>query len=103
MNTSTSTRSETTDVSRVGPAPARDIVVSPEPYPRDFVGQLVEFDLRRKTKITRERGRVQSQRWLGRTARGSIPEYELVISSQSGGTTVLARVTEDHVVPVVPR
>jgi len=72
------------------------IVSAPEPYPRKFVGTVVEFDLRRtEGKSTRERGEVIEQRWLGLTEHGRIPEYELTIRGRSG-RAARARVTRDH-------
>jgi hypothetical protein len=67
-----------------------------ETYRRNFVGWVVAFDLHRTGgAVTREKGEVTAQRWLGLT-RGDIPEYELTIVGRSG-KAVLARLTEDHV------
>ena len=73
------------------------IIPGKEPYPCQFVGQFVSFDLRRKGgSITREKGEVVAQQWLGFTERGKIPEYELTIIGATG-RSVRAFLTEDHV------
>ncbi|MDX2187734.1 MAG: hypothetical protein SFV32_12435 [Opitutaceae bacterium] len=72
------------------------IIEGPEPYKRDWVGRMIEFDLHRKSRVSREQGVVHDQRWLGYTQRGRIPEYELVVVGKSG-MSVRVRVTEDHV------
>ncbi len=77
-----------------------DIIEGPEPHPLNFVGQVVRFVLTRKGGArTEEKGEVTAQRWLGFTARGRIPEYEVTILGKSG-RAVLARVTRDHVHPI---
>lgn len=77
------------------------IVDAPEPHKQNFVGLLVEFDLHRTSgRITREKGEVIDQRWLGLTQRGRIPEYELTIRGLRSNASVYARVTEDHVWPI---
>jgi hypothetical protein len=76
------------------------ILPGKEPHPHNFVGMVVSFDLRRAGGlITREKGEVLEQKWLGLTERGQIPEYELLIRGKTG-KTVLARVTEDHVMEI---
>lgn len=86
------------------PAPAAqepdDIIPAKETYPRNYVGRMVRFFLRRRNgKETKEKGEVIEQRFLGLTVRGKIPEWEVRILGRSG-TNVLARVTRDHVVPI---
>ena len=77
---------------------AEPILPAPEPSPRRlFVGQFVSFDLRRAGgSVTREKGEVTNQKWLGLTKRGEIPEWELTIRGLSG-QSVLSRFTDDHV------
>jgi hypothetical protein len=76
------------------------IIEGAEPHPLKFVDLFVSFDLRRKGgTVTREKGQVKAQRWLGFTQRGRIPEYEVTIVGKAG-IPVLARVTEDHVTPI---
>lgn len=80
---------------------AEPTIPAPEPSPRRaFVGQFVSFDLRRAGgSVTREKGEVIEQKWLGLTKRGEIPEWELTIRGASG-KSVFARLTDDHVVPL---
>jgi hypothetical protein len=76
---------------------SEDIVEGAEPYPRKYVGLCVSFDLQRTGgKITRERGEITDQRWLGFTRRGQIPEYEITVLGKTG-RKVLARITRDRV------
>lgn len=81
----------------------RDAIVSaPEPKHtlNNLTGCVVVFDLRRKGgTVTREKGEVTAQQWLGLTQRGGIPEYQLTIVGKTG-RQVIARLTEDHVQPV---
>jgi hypothetical protein len=57
----------------------------------------VEFNHRRSNgAIRRDKGEVVAQRWLGFTARGRIPEYEVTILGVTG-RQALARVTRDQV------
>lgn len=78
-----------------------DILPGEEPYKRSFVGLFVEFDLRRQGgKVSREKGEVIAQRWLGFTRRGAIPEYEVTIRGRQSGRSALARVTRDFVRPI---
>jgi hypothetical protein len=73
------------------------VIAHGEVSKRQFVGLFVSFDLRRSNgAVTREKGEVIEQRWLGLTERGLIPEYEVTIRGSSG-KSVLARVTEDCV------
>lgn len=77
------------------------VVAAPEPCPRNFVGLVVLFDLHRPGGVvSREKGEVTAQKWLGVTERGRIPEYELKIRGLRSGRSVLARVTRDHVSPI---
>lgn len=77
-----------------------EIIPGDEPSKRNFVGEIVSFDLRRSSgKITREKGEITAQQWLGFTSRGRIPEYEVTILGKSG-RSILARVTEDHVIEI---
>ena len=46
--------------------------------------------------MTREKGEVTNQKWLGLTKRGEIPEWELTIRGSSG-QSVFSRFTDDHV------
>ena len=73
------------------------IIPGKEPYPHQFVGQFVSFDLRRKGgKVTTEKGEIIAQKWLGFTERGNIPEYEVTIVGATG-RAVRAFLSEDHV------
>ena len=73
------------------------IVEGAEPSKRNFVGLVVEFDLvRTGGVVTRERGEVVAQKWLGLTKRGLIPEYELNVRGKSG-RIAKARLTDDFV------
>ena len=71
------------------------VVPAKEPK-QNWVGRVVAFDLHRATKVTRERGVVESQRWLGRTVRGGFPDWELVICGGKG-IRVTARMMRDCV------
>jgi hypothetical protein len=76
------------------------VILGKEPYPHQFVGLIVAFDLRRKGGVvTTEKGEVVAQEWLGFTERGKIPEYAVTIIGASG-RAVRAFVTEDHVQPI---
>lgn len=77
-----------------------EIIPGDEPHKKKFVGAVVRFELRRAgNKVTQEKGEVVEQRWLGFTARGRIPEYEVTILGKTGRRAT-ARVTRDHVVPL---
>lgn len=76
------------------------IIEGVEPRPLNLLNAIVSFDLRRKGgTVTREKGQVTDQKWLGFTERGRIPEYQVTIVGKAG-VPVLARVTEDHVSPI---
>lgn len=66
--------------------------------PRRWVGRQATFD-RPGTEhaVTGRRltGTVISQKWAGRTARGSIPDYTLVIEGPNGGRLTVSMV-ESH-------
>jgi len=72
------------------------VVPASEPK-QNWVGRIVAFDLHRSTKVTRERGVVETQQWLGRTVRGGFPDWELVICGGKG-IRVKVRVMRDLVV-----
>lgn len=80
---------------------AEPTIAAHEPSPRkNFVGTFVSFDLRRAGgSVTREKGEIIEQKWLGLTKRGEIPEWELTIRGASG-KSVLARLTDNHVMPL---
>ena len=77
------------------------VIEAKEPAPpKKFVGMVVEFDLHREGgKVTRERGEVIEQRWLGVTQRGHVPEYEVTVRGRTG-RAAKARVSRDHVMPI---
>jgi len=76
------------------------IVPGADPGVLKLIGKWVSFNLHRKGgAITSEQGEVTAQKWLGLTERGLIPEYEVTIVGRSN-RAVLARVTEDHVMPL---
>jgi hypothetical protein len=77
-----------------------EIIEAKEPAPRQYVGAVVRFYLRRRGGTeTLEQGEVIAQRWLGVTKRGKVPEYEVTIAGKAG-RSVLARVSRDHVMQI---
>lgn len=75
----------------------REVVPGDEVFKRSYLHLVVRFDLKRAGgKVTREAGEVVAEKWLGFTARGKIPEYELTVLGKTG-KTVLVRLVEDHV------
>jgi len=77
------------------------VIPAPETYERNFIGQLVTFRgslWKQSNGIRRDRGRVIEQKYLGRTKRGSIPEYELIVQSlRNQDKTIPIRLVDDYV------
>lgn len=65
--------------------------------PRRWVGRSVTFDLPSPEDGEGKRvtGTVISQTWVGRTQRGAIPDYSLVIEGRSGRRITVSLV-ESH-------
>ena len=63
-------------------------MVDPHPTPTRFVGQFVSFDRDGKRLV----GIVISQTFIGPTARGAIPDYELEVRGGSGAVLKISLV-----------
>lgn len=64
--------------------------------PRRWVGRQCSFDLPlNDDTVRRATGTVISQAWAGRTKRGAIPDYTLVIEGRSGKRVSVSMV-ESH-------
>lgn len=68
--------------------------------PRRWVGRNVTFDLPLNDDSTRRAsGTVISQTWAGRTQRGAIPDYSLVIEGRSGKRVIISLVESHAIFP----
>lgn len=56
----------------------------PHPTPARFVGRRISFDHDVGGRTARFVGIVEAQRYIGRTQRGDIPDYELQVRGSSG-------------------
>jgi len=80
-----------------------DIILGKERYQCNFVGQRVSFLLKGSVELCLPtdgtefaQGTILSQKWLGYTARGKIPEYQVQIATDDG-QVYTRRMVEDYV------